>query len=82
MQPFSSPVFAVQLLSRVLLSTILWTAAHQASPSFTVSQGLLKLMAIESTMPSNYLILSHPFLPPSIFPSIRVFSNELVLHIR
>ena len=60
-----------------------WTAARQASVSITNSQSLLKLMSIESVMPSNYLILCHPlFLPPLIFPSIRVFSNESVLPIR
>ena len=59
-----------------------WTAAHQASLSFIISQSLLKLMAIESLMPSNHLILCHPLLLPSVFPSIRVFSNESVLHIR
>ena len=60
-----------------------WTAAHQASMSFTISQSMLKLMFIESVMPSNHLILCHPLLlPPSIFPSIRVFSNESVLPIR
>ena len=60
-----------------------WTAAHQASLSITNSQGSLKLMSIELVMPSNHLILCHPLLlPPSIFPSIRVFSNESVLHIR
>src|SRR5574342_552508 len=60
-----------------------WTAAHQASLSSTVSQSLLKLMSIESVMPSNHLILCHLLLLlPSIFPSIRVFSNELALHIR
>ena len=60
-----------------------WTAAHQASLSITNSQSLLKLMSIESVMPSNHLILCHPLLlPPSIFPSIRVFSNELALRIR
>ena len=59
-----------------------WTAAHQASLSITNSQSLLKLMSIESVMPSNHLILCHPLLfPPSIFPSIRVFSNEWALHI-
>ena len=58
-------------------------AARQASLSFTISQTLLKLMSIESVMPSNHLILCHPLLlPPSIFPSIRVFSNEPVLHNR
>ena len=60
-----------------------WTAAPQASLSFTISRSWLKLMAIESVMPSNHLLLCHPLLPlPSIFPSIRVFSNELALHIR
>ena len=60
-----------------------WTAAHQAFLSITNSWNLLKLMSIELVMPSNHLILCHPFLlPPSIFPSIRVFSNELVLHIK
>ena len=60
-----------------------WTAAHQASLSITNSQSLLKLMSIESAMPSNRLILCHPLLlPPSIFPSNRVFSKELVLHSR
>ena len=58
----------------------LWTAAHQASLSITNSQNLLKLMSIESVMPSNHLILCHPLLLlPSLFPSIRVFSNESVL---
>ncbi|KAB0340971.1 hypothetical protein FD755_024560 [Muntiacus reevesi] len=60
-----------------------WTAARQASLSITNSQNLLKLMSIESEMPSNHLILCCPLLlPPSIFPSIRVFSNESVLRIR
>ena len=60
-----------------------WTAARQASLSFTISQSLLKLMSIESVMPSNHLILCHPLLLlPSIFPSIRVFSNESALLIR
>ena len=60
-----------------------WTAAHQASLSFTISQRLFKLMSIESVMPSNHLILCrHLLLLPSIFPSIRVFSNELALRIR
>ena len=61
----------------------LWTAAHQASLSFTISWSLLKLMSIESVTPSNHLILCRPLLLlPSIFPSIRVFSNESVLCIR
>ena len=60
-----------------------WTAAHQASLSFTISQSLLKRMSIESMMPSNHHILCHPLLLlPSVFPSIRVFSNESVLCIR
>ena len=60
-----------------------WTAAHQASLSSTNSQTLLKLMSIESVMPSNHLILCHPLLlPPSIFPRIRVFSNESAFRIR
>ena len=60
-----------------------WTAAYQISLSFTISQSLLKPMTTESVMPSNHLILYHPrLLLPSIFPSIRVFSKELVLHIR
>ena len=73
----------VQLLSCVQLFVNPWTAARQASLSITNSQSLLKLMSIELVMPSNYLILCHPFLLlPSIFPSIRVFSNESVHHIR
>ena len=64
-------------------SAIPWTAACQASLSFTISQSLLKLMSVESVMPSNYLVLCHPlFLLPSILPSIRVFSSESALHIR
>ena len=60
-----------------------WTAARQASLSFANSQSMLKFMSIEWVMPSNHLILCRPLLlPPSIFPSIRVFSNESVLHIR
>ena len=77
------------MLSRIQLSTTPWTAAHQASLSFTISQSLLKLMSIELIMPSNHLILCHPLilcrpllLPPSIFPNIRVFSNESALFIR
>ena len=68
---------------RVQLITTPWTAACQVSLSFTISQSLLKLISIESVMPSKHLILCHPLLLlPSIFPSIRVFSNESVLHIR
>ena len=59
-----------------------WTAACQASQSITSSQTLLKLRSIESGMPSNHLILSYPLLLPSIFPSIRVFSDKSALHIR
>ena len=60
-----------------------WAAAHQASLSIINSRSLLKLMSIESVIPSSHLILRHPLLlPPSVFPSIRVFSNELVFHIR
>ena len=66
-----------------LLFAILWTAACQASLSFTNSQSLFKLMSIESVMPSNHLVLCHPLLlPPSIFPSLRGFSSESVLRIR
>ena len=67
---------------RVRLFVTPWTAATQASLSITNSQSVLKPMSIESVMPSNHLILCHPLLLPSIFLSIRVFSNELVLHIR
>ena len=71
------------MLSRVRLFATLWTAAHQASLSFTISQSLVKLMSIELVMPSNYLILCCPLLLlPSIFLSIRVFSNESILHLR
>ena len=74
---------SVHSLSHVRLFVTPWFAAHQASLSITNSQSLLKLMSIESVMPSNHLILCHPlFLPPSIFPSIRVFSNDTVLCIR
>ena len=59
-----------------------WTAAHQASLSITNSRSLLKVMSIDSVMPSNYFTLCCPLLLPSIFPSIRVFSNESILHIR
>ena len=76
-------VFVVQLLCHIQLFVTRWTAAHQASLSFTISQSLLKLMSVESVMPSNDLILCHPLLLlPSIFPRIRVFSNESALCIR
>ena len=74
---------SVQLLSRVRLFVTLWTAACQASLSITHSRSPPKPMSIVSVMPSNHLILGHPLLrPPSIFPSIRVFSNESALRIR
>ena len=74
-------VQSVQSLSPTLVTP--WTATCQASLSFTISQSLLKLMSIKSVMPSSHLILCRPLLLlPSIFPSIRVFSNESVLHIR
>ena len=76
-------ISSVQSLSRVWLFATPWTAAHQASLSITNSQRLLKLMSIELVMPSNHLILCCPLLlSPSVFPSIRVFSNESALHIR
>ena len=72
---------SVQLLSCVWLIATPWTAAHQASLSFTISQSLIKLISIELVMTSIHLILYCPFLLlPSIFPSIRVFSSESVLH--
>ena len=73
---------SVQSLSCVQLFAIPWTTARQASLSITNSWSLLKLMSIELVMPSNHLIFCRPLLLPSIFPSIRVFSNESVLHIR
>ena len=77
-----SCIAVVQSLSHVQLFATPWTAAHQASLSFIISQSLLKLMPIESVMPSNHLILCHPLLLPSIFPSTRVFSSESALLIR
>ena len=85
MVPFPSPravILSVQSFSRVQLFVTPWTAAHWASLSFTISLSLLKLRSIESMIPSNHLILCHPLLLLSIFPSIRVFSNESALHIR
>ena len=74
---------SVQTLSHVQLFATPWTAAHQASLSIIMSWSLLKHMSIELVMPSNHLILCCPLLlPPSIFPSIRVFSDESVLRIR
>ena len=73
-------VDVVQSLSCVWLVVTPWTAAYQASLSITISQSLFKLMSIESVMPSNHLVLYHPLLLlPSIFPNIRVFSNESAL---
>ena len=73
---------SVQLLSRVRLFVTPWTAARQTSLSITSSRSLLKLMSVESVMPSNGLILCHPLLPPSMFSSIRVFSDESTLRMR
>ena len=76
-------VVVVQSLSHVPLFVTPWTAAHQASLSITNSRSLLKLMSIELVMSSDYVILCHLLLfLPSIFPSIRVFSNELALRMR
>ena len=81
--PQSSPCCCCQLLSHVPLFATPWTAAGQASLSFPISWSLLKLMSIESMMLSNHLILCCPLLLlPSVSPSIRIFSNELALHIR
>ena len=83
--PIETPCVHLLLFSDSVMSdsVVLWTAARQASLSCTISQSLLKLMSIESVMPSNHLILYHPLLLlPSIFPSIRVFSDESALHIR
>ena len=77
---FSSVQFSRSVVSDFFATP--WTAAHQASLSITNSQSLLKLMSIESMMPSNHLICCSLLLPPSVFPSIRVFSNESVLRIR
>ena len=74
----SSVQFSCSVVSDSLIP---WTAARQASLSITSSRSLLKLMSIESVMPANHLILRRPLLLPSIFPSIRVFSSELVLRI-
>ena len=84
--PLCLKIFVVvvfQSLSCVQLFVTSWTAAHKSPLSSTISQNLLKLTSIELVMPSNHLILCCPFLLlPSIFPSIRVFSSESVLHIR
>ena len=82
-EAFTHQFNSVQSLSRVRLFVTPWTAARQASLSITNSQSLLKLLSIESVMPSNILILCCPLLlPPSIFPTIRVFSSESVLRLR
>ena len=81
--PWTISVSSVQSLSRVQLFVAPWIAAHQVSLSILISQSSLKLISIESVMPSNHLTLCRPLLLlPSIFPSIRVFSNESVLRIR
>ena len=78
----TGPISSIQSLSHVQLFEIPWTAACQAFLSITNSRRLLKLMSIELVMPFNHLILCRPLLlPHSIFPSIRVFSNELAVHI-
>ena len=80
---FDIGINSVQSLSCVRLFATPWTAAHQGSLSITNSWSLLKLMSIELVMPSNHLSLCRPLpLLPSIFPSIRIFSNESVLHIK
>ena len=77
-----SIIIVVQLLSHVQLFVTSWTAIYQASQVFTLSQNFVKIMSTELVMPFNHLILCCPLLfLPSIFPSIRVFSNELALHI-
>ena len=83
MVTYKKSLVVVQSLSHVQLFAVPRTAAYQACLSFTVSQSLLKLTFIESVMPSKHLMLCHPLLLlPSIFPSIRVFSNESALRIR
>ena len=80
--PYPFNISSVQSLSHVQVFATPRPAAHQASLSITNSRSLLKLMSIQSVMPSNHLILCCPLLLPSIFPSIRLFSNESVLRIR
>ena len=82
MHPIYVFKISVQLLSYVQLFAIPWTVAHQASLSITSSWNLLKLMSIRLVMPSNHLFCQPLLLLPSVFPSIRVFANESVLHIR
>ena len=74
-----SLIVIVQSLSHVQHFATPWTAARQDFLSFTISQSVLKLMSIESVMPSNHLVLSCPLLLPSVFPSIKVFSNETAI---
>ena len=81
-KPRQCVVVVDQLLSCVQLFATPWTVAYQVSLPFTISQSLLKLMSIELVMPSDRPILCHPLLLPSIFPSIKVFSNESALCIR
>ena len=80
----SSIMLSVQFSCSVMSNSLRppWTAAHQASLSITNSRSFLKLMSIRSVMPSNHFILCRPLLPPSTFPSFRVFSNESVIRIR
>ena len=81
-EKYAQKIYLLFSRSVIWLFETPWTAARQVSLSFTISQSLLKLMSIESVMPSNHLIFCRPLLLlPSIFPSIRVFSNESVLHI-
>ena len=76
-------IVVVQSLSHVRLFVTPWTAVHQASLFFTISQSLLRLISIKSVMPSNHLILCHPLLLLlSVFPNIRIFSSDSTLHIR
>ena len=77
-----TPIAVVQSLGRVRLFTTPWTAAHQPSPSFTISWSLLRCMSIEMLMLINCLILCHPLLLPIIFPSIMILSNELALQMK
>ena len=78
----ASQLVVFQSLSHAQLLVTPWTAARQAALSFTISQSSLKFMSIELVIPSNHLIFCCPFLLPSIFPSIRVFSNKSALHVR
>ena len=79
LHPLPAAVLLVQLLNHVWLFATPWTATRRASLCFTIFWSLLKLMSMDSVMPSNHHILCHSLLLPSIFPSIRVFSSELAL---